>query len=106
MCARFLTWSGDTGVLADGNMKQHSISSEHIGASNDLESAVLDVQGFAVLAHIPKATILTLRSRSPDKLPPPFRQRPLRWRTETVVRWMEEQEQSELERISRIHRRG
>jgi hypothetical protein len=87
-------------------MRQQSISPEHIGATHDLASVVLDVQGFAVLAHIPKATILTLRSRSPDKLPPPFRLRPLRWRAETVVRWMEEQEQSELERISRIHRRS
>lgn len=73
----FENGAAKNGGIAGSNMKQHSISPEHIGASNDLDSAVLDVQGFAVLAHIPKATILTLRSRSPDKLPPPFRQRPL-----------------------------
>lgn len=79
---------------------------ERNSASTDLESAVLDVQGFASLAHIPKATILTLRSRSPDRLPPPFRLRPLRWRVKTVVRWMETQEQQELERIARVQRRA
>jgi hypothetical protein len=85
-------------------MKDHNSSPEDIGTSNDLESLVLDVQGFARLARIPKATILTLRSRAPDKLPPPFRLRPLRWRTQTIVRWMEEQEQAELERIARLER--
>ena len=93
-------------MVADGKMKEHGSSPEQIAAPNDLESAVLDVHAFARLAHIPKATILTLRSRSPDKLPPPFRLRPLLWRAQTVVRWMEKQEQTELERIARISRRA
>jgi len=93
-------------MVADGKMKEHGSSPEQIAAPNDLESAVLDVHAFARLAHIPKATILTLRSRSPDKLPPPFHLRPLLWRAQTVVRWMEKQEQTELERIARISRRA
>ena len=93
-------------MVADDNMKEHGSSPEQIAAPNDLESAVLDVHAFARLAHIPKATILTLRSRSPDKLPPPFHLRPLLWRAQTVVRWMEKQEQTELERIARISRRA
>jgi len=69
------------------------------------ESAVLDIQGFSILAQIPKATILTLRSRAPEKLPPAYWQRPLRWRVETVMRWMEKREQHELGKIERIFRR-
>jgi hypothetical protein len=62
---------------------------------------VLDVQALADLTQIPKATILTMRSRTPEKLPPPFRQRPLRWRRQTVMSWMERQEQEEIARIWR-----
>jgi len=72
---------------------------------NSNESAVLDIQGFSILAQIPKATILTLRSRAPEKLPPVYWQRPLRWRVETVMRWMEKREQHELGKIERIFRR-
>lgn len=72
--------------------------------SSSADLAILDVQGLSQFTHIPKATILTLRSRSPDKLPLPFRLRPLRWRVLTVVRWMENQEKHELERIERTSR--
>lgn len=89
---------------AGNNMKEQTSSPLPAVESNEADLAVLDVQGFSSLAHIPKATILTLRSRSPDKLPPPFRLRPLRWRVQTVVRWMEKQEQHELERIERVFR--
>lgn len=60
---------------------------------------VIDVGGLALLTHIPAATILTLRCRAPDRLPPPFRRKPLLWRTRTVLHWMEEEEQREAQRI-------
>jgi len=66
---------------------------------------VVDVQGLARVTHIPKATILTLRSRSPELLPPPFRTHPLLWRMHTVVSWMERQEEQEAERIAHRTRR-
>lgn len=94
--------AASTGRNADSDMTEHSSSPQPAAASRTSDSAVLDVQGLASLTQIPKATILTLRSRSPERLPPPFRLRPLRWRTQTVVRWMEKQEQSELERIARV----
>lgn len=83
-------------------MKDHGNSLPPSAATVTSDADVLDVEALADLTHIPKATILTMRSRSPDRLPPPFRQRPLRWRMQTVVRWMESQEQTELERIARI----
>lgn len=93
--------------MADSNhVSQGTQSLEHSLAVPEPSKDVLDVQGLAALTHIPKATILTLRSRAPDKLPPPFRTHPLLWRTRTVVTWMEKQEQQEMERIARSHRRA
>ena len=90
---------------ADDHMTEYARAVLQEATSETPESSVIDVQGFARLTHIAKATILTLRSRAPDQLPPPFRQHPLRWRTQTVVRWMEKLEQRELERIARHYRR-
>lgn len=65
---------------------------------------VLDVAGLAELLRIPESTILTLRSRAPERLPPPFRTRPLRWRAGTAIAWMAREEQAEAARIARLHR--
>lgn len=56
-------------------------------------SAVLDIDGLAALLAISPASIPGQRCRSPEKLPPPYLTRPLRWRRETVVRWINEQEE-------------
>ena len=58
------------------------------------DSTILDIDGLAALLGISAASIPAQRSRSPEKLPPPFLSRPLRWRRETVVRWMDQQEAS------------
>lgn len=60
---------------------------------------ILDVYGLAALLGISSASIPALRSRTPEKLPPPYLSRPLRWRRETAVRWMDEQERREAIRI-------
>ena len=65
---------------------------------------VLDVAGLSLLLHIPESTILTLRSRAPERLPPPFRTRPLRWRAGTAVEWMAHEEQVEAARIANLRR--
>lgn len=65
---------------------------------------VLDVAGLASLLSIPESTILTLRSRAPERLPPPFRTRPLRWRVGTAVEWMAREEQVEAARIANLRR--
>lgn len=65
---------------------------------------VLDVAGLALLLRIPESTILTLRSRAPERLPPPFRTRPLRWRAGTAVEWMAREEQVEAARIANLRR--
>lgn len=57
------------------------------------ENSILDVDGLAALLGISSASIPSQRSRSPEKLPPPYLTRPLRWRRETVVGWMKEQEE-------------
>lgn len=67
-------------------------------------NAVLDTYGLAALLGISPASIPALRSRSPDKLPPPFLSRPLRWRRETVMRWMDEKERQEATRCAQIAR--
>ena len=56
------------------------------------DSPVLDSAGLAALLGISVASIPSIRSRSPEKLPPPYLSRPLRWRRSTVFEWMEEQE--------------
>lgn len=67
----------------------------------DPNSSILDPKGLAGLLGISPATIPALRSRSPERLPPPFLTRPLRWRRETVVRWMDRRERQEEERVER-----
>ncbi|WP_299687919.1 hypothetical protein [Hydrocarboniphaga sp.] len=83
-------------------MTEEKGSLRAFSAPKSNESETLDVDAFAVLTLIPKATVLTLRSRSPDRLPPPFRQRPLRWRRQTVVQWMKDEEKHEIDRIARL----
>lgn len=65
------------------------------------DSPILDPKGLAHLLGISPATIPALRSRNPERLPPPYLSRPLRWRRETVVRWMERRERVEEERVER-----
>lgn len=64
-------------------------------------SPILDPRGLAHMLGISPATIPALRSRNPERLPPPYLSRPLRWRRETVVRWMERRERQEEERVER-----
>jgi hypothetical protein len=68
---------------------------------SDPNSPILDLVGLAALLRISPASIPSLRSRTPERLPPPFFNRPLRWRREGVLRWMERKEQAEVERIER-----
>lgn len=65
----------------------------------DPDSDILNQVGLARLLHISAASICTLRSRDPIKLPPPFTARPLRWRREAVLAWMAERERREQQRI-------
>lgn len=87
---------------AGKNMTETSSSQIGPKISKLDETEALDVAAFAMLTLIPKATVLTLRSRSPERLPPPFRQRPLRWRRQTVVQWMKDEESHEIDRIARL----
>ena len=64
-------------------------------------SPVLSLLDLAALLRISPATIPSMRSRNPEKLPVPFLSRPLRWRREAVLRWMEQREREEQERIDR-----
>ncbi len=70
----------------------------------ELISPVLSLRDLAALLQISPATIPSLRSRNPEKLPVPFLSRPLRWRREAVVRWMEQREREEQARIEREFR--
>lgn len=69
-------------------------SREHESSINrkNPDNAILDVDGLAALLGISPATISTQRSRAPHKLPPPYLNRPLRWRRATVLLWIQEQE--------------
>ena len=50
------------------------------------------------LLGVSPATLLTLRCRAPERLPPSWRSRPLRWRRKTVLKWIEDQETIERRR--------
>src|SRR5207244_1905017 len=50
-----------------------------------LISLVLDVRGLTAMLRISPATISSMRSRNPEKLPVPFLSRPLLWRREAVA---------------------
>lgn len=69
-------------------------------------NAVLDINGLAALLGISAQSIPAQRSRTPHKLPPPFLTRPLRWRREAVVQWMQKQEQMEVARATEQLRTG
>lgn len=56
-------------------------------------SPILDIDGLAALLAISPASIPARRSRTPERVPPPYLSRPLRWRRETVLRWITEQEE-------------
>lgn len=56
------------------------------------DNTILDVDGLAALLGISPATIPAQRSRTPHKLPPPYLSRPLRWRREAVLLWIQERE--------------
>ena len=69
------------------------------GKFADPMGEILGPIGLAALLGISPSTIPSLRSRDPHKLPPPYLTRPLRWRREGVLRWMESREQAELSRL-------
>lgn len=68
----------------------------------DPASEVLNPVGLARLLHISPASICTLRSRDPTKLPPPFMCRPLRWRRAAVIDWMKMREREEETRARNL----
>lgn len=84
----------------DNTINQASPSSKSTSTQDPL-SMVLDAVGLAALLGISPATIPSLRSRNPAKLPPPFLTRPLRWRRDAVLKWMERREREEEERHER-----
>lgn len=67
-----------------------------------LHQDVLDRESLAALMGISAESIKQMRSRNPLGLPTPFMTRPLRWRRESVERWMEAREREESERIRRL----
>lgn len=67
---------------------------------------LLDVHGLAALLGVSAQSIPAQRSRTPHKLPPPFLTRPLRWRREAVVQWMQKQEHMEVARAAEQLRTG
>lgn len=66
------------------------------------ESLILGPAELAAAMGLTENTIRTLRSTRPQALPTPFLTRPLRWRRESVMRWMEQREREEAERIRRL----
>lgn len=69
-------------------------------------NAVLNVHGLAALLGVSAQSIPAQRSRTPHRLPPPFLARPLRWRREAVVQWMQKQEHMEVARAAEQLRTG
>jgi hypothetical protein len=67
-----------------------------------LHHDVLDREALAALIGISAEGVKQMRSRNPLGLPPPFMTRPLRWRREAVIRWMEQREREESDRIQRM----
>ena len=67
-----------------------------------LKEEVLDREGLAALMGVSPDSIKQMRSRNPAALPTPFLTRPLRWRREVVLRWMESRERAEAARIQRL----
>lgn len=74
-------------------------STQKRSTTSDPSSPVLDPHGLAALLGISAASIPSFRSRNPEKLPAPFLSRPLRWRREAVLRWIEQREREEAERL-------
>ena len=70
-----------------------------------LARSVLDSKQLAELLGLSPNSIASIRSRYPTKLPPPFLTRPLRWRLETVQRWIDQHEQAELKQAHDFERR-
>ena len=65
------------------------------------DSPVLSLVGLARYLGLPYTTLKASRSRCPDSLPPPFHTRPLRWRRQTVDRWLAARDLEEQQRIAR-----
>lgn len=64
----------------------------------DSTNGMLGIAEVSALLGLSPATLLTLRCRAPERLPPSWRSRPLRWRRKTVLKWIEEQETIERRR--------
>lgn len=60
---------------------------------------MLDLAALSALLKLSPATILTQRTRAPDRVPPAWRSRPLRWRRDAVLQWLIEQEKEEQRRV-------
>jgi len=75
---------------------------EHHDRHPQRDPSVLGPDELAAIMGLTASTIRNLRSTKPQALPAPFLTRPLRWRREAVVRWMEQQEREEAERIRRL----
>lgn len=89
-------------------MKQEDTEASHFVVRDAIDgrfgrqTPVLDRAGLADLLGVSAESIKQMRSRNPLALPPPFMNRPLRWRREAVLRWMERREQEEAARIQRL----
>lgn len=89
-------------------MKQDDTEASHFVARDatdgrlDRLAPVLDRAGLAELLGVSAESIKQMRSRNPLALPTPFLTRPLRWRREVVLRWMEQREREEAARIQRL----
>jgi hypothetical protein len=60
---------------------------------------MLDLAALSALLQLSPATILTQRTRAPDRVPPAWRSRPLRWRRDAVMDWLIKQEREEQRRV-------
>ena len=70
-------------------------------APNSSTPEMLDLAALSALLHLSPATILTQRTRAPDRVPPAWRSRPLRWRRDAVLQWLIEQERQEQRRVEK-----
>jgi predicted DNA-binding transcriptional regulator AlpA len=68
----------------------------------DDDDEVIDLARLASMLGLSPATILTLRSRDPERVPPAWRTRPLRWVRGEVSRWLRAQAEAEAARIATL----
>jgi hypothetical protein len=75
------------------------------GQPADKSPEALGINEAADLLGITVSSLRARRARDPASLPPPYLNRPLRWRRSTVLSWMTHTEQAEADRAAELTRR-